>query len=1013
MSEVRIRLRDADANVPVEFTEDNRAYFSLPDNFRYRVTKVVEELNDIRKLKFDRTLGIELDLDRRNEAILKNYIITTDRKTSYKNVPVDIIAGTEIIGDVELIIEKRKSRRLIISITLDHNHWARRLQGIYLKDIELGSYTVSTPTPSNLHDKHIYSEGNGHWTPLVDYGTLELSGENVNGALIIPNSYWRPWLFCTHILKEIFRHAEYRFESPFFDSNLGKRLIVYLLKSNFGQDDAYLYNFSGKYRNTLGVSRLLKNQILIVNFPEQQINQKGNWQVAPIATNIHSYIGNGEVDVVCKIKIRANKLGNDKHVKLRIVGRTIKSEIAKDIIYDEKEITRQSTSEYDEIELQAEGITLFDTMKLQVEIDSNDPTANIQFGDISELDIICNRAYFQSGETYQINSIINEEILAIDWIKEMSEKLQLKTETNIARGLIEAYIPYTIETKGEVIVGYMKESKQVDLTERVLPETDNIDYPTEGTRFTTYGFAESDDEELKNQKLDVTVFDRIIDNGESIPNNDTTSRKLEIIQATRSTLMAEWKVKRMSDPFFGLQHEYMVQLSKPLFLPVLRGEELDKYNWDCGTRILISQGTVHHGFTFSIPIFGSISTISDRKILLGNIETSLIPSAFQEPFWISAESNNVNAHVIWSDESLAYNIERFSNGFSLYSQIIKKTQHELNNEPLVEVLIDLKEDEVRHFDKRAYYIVPVDGRPKLCRLEEIRDFIYFENIPTPCVFRGVSQLGDDAGIFEPEEATCMNVAIIYGTIDDNCIKMGITGNMNAAVHSVVFYYQVDGQAQQIAGNTSTLTAEVCDIDDTTKIWAQVTFAVISGCPAVFTQELTLSPCVTDDPDIEIEFFKNENDQKAAIATVGGDIKNTYLVESAFYTMSGIRVAYTVGDVVLLTGDIEFEINFDFTDACDPVKVIKALSIDGDTNVTNPTASVELVNKFGTYTFKRIGTTPALGDFEDYVIYRTSANGSFVRWDEMTAVRPPFIECYRILLPLNQSGELYRGPLVTL
>lgn len=101
-----------------------------------------------------------------------------------------------------------------------------------LKDCDLGTFVMDS---ENIKDNWALAEYNigdpGYWFPLVDYGNFsESSGVNDTQVSTRVEDF-RPWFSPYHLLSDGFRKLGWCFESPYFESRLGRRQWRYLSHS--------------------------------------------------------------------------------------------------------------------------------------------------------------------------------------------------------------------------------------------------------------------------------------------------------------------------------------------------------------------------------------------------------------------------------------------------------------------------------------------------------------------------------------------------------------------------------------------------------------------------------------------------------------------------------------------------------------------------------------------------------------------------------------------------------------
>jgi len=1020
MSDVKIRLRKEPLNVANHhYSGDGSLYLDMPADFELSRTKVVEELTEADMIKFDYVLAFALPKTAKNIALLHNELTVVDQKENYDNVEIDFITGSDVDSTAEMIIDKSGGGEGIqIGIGFYKNHWAKKMKGVYWKDLtNLGQYTHTIKTTQQLHDSYIYNGTDFTWQVLADYGDFEGCGDDDNEALLVPDAAQRPLFSIPYLVDKAFCEWGWRFECPLFENDGGKRLWAYLLDPKMGRNQDLRTAHSAVARMAVDSGEeLITDSVRKYGFETIMQNVKGNLKTIP---HIHegSFIGNCEVSIKAEIKCDITELNSDHVVKFQLVRRTNEAAVEKVVILDEREISRKTPDdEIEEFELKADNVPAFDLQRIHVEYFTKDPEAKIIRKAESNISYTAQAVYLQLNEVYEVSELIGQNYKIEDTFKGLTKAFQWKFETDHGSRTVTARSPYDLIIRGDSVEGFYDVTDPIDFDEKVVPDSPLIDYPDkEGPRYIRTAWKESTDSYIKGLNLDEPLYSRLLDRGEDYLDIEPDDRENKFFEPTAHVRMAPYTelvdVNYNLPGISGSIISYDNVKSLNLIIPRMYGgsEEELVHHLDIGPRLLLAQGVIQHGFVVNAAI-----PLPHRSVKRGNETSTLIPSAYMGALWASEESNNVNSPARWSIDTLDFRSLAIGYlpqyyGFMIYEQMHKRALHEEVNEPTLDLLAHLSDEDFRSFNLRKLYKITVDGKPDLWRVTQIRDNIFGKGLTTPITFVKYSGNISACGVAVVQEGRCMNFPVVNYSIVDNRINLSISGSFNSVLNNAQFYYQELGSQTVVTiPQDTSLTSFVDNLTNEVEVWADTSFDDFQGetCDDVLTPRIVINPCITDQPEWVFESFKNEDNELVVKADIGGQINNTYVLSSVTYNPVGqSAIPYTPDvEIVDVTTDLEFYAEIDFNDACDPIPVTGLFRVDSYTSVA-PTASLEYINEFGAQRMNRIGTTPA-GDYDDFILYRLDANSRFIRWNEEENLASDYIEARRVLVPIDGVGKPY-------
>jgi hypothetical protein len=1034
---IRVALKQTPINATQYLDADGRFYLDLPVDFKYRRTKIAERLREFERLEFNRTLGFSIDATDKNIIGLKNYLNVSIIGNNYDPIPIDFVLGEQLESGVELAIS-RAGTKLECLVMLDRNHWARRIKNIRLRDIDFGSFVHESKTVQQLHDTFQYEAADvGIWQALVDYGELEGSGDKETGELIIPASYERPLISPAHLLKGIFKEVGYQFEAPILLDDVGKAAWLYIIREDFGAsvDERVPYDAVVSY-NTDGVDISVRNkQWNLLAFPNVKKDEKGLWN--PRAS---WFSGNVEINVACKLLLKVERLKDNNELEFRLVKKTRYAAQQKVVVIDEGDISSNTEDdEFEEIELKGDDIALFDSQYLAIEYRIKNVEAltgtvtdllpiellypSFQCLQDSQANFICNRTYFQEDQEYNIADIL-PDMLASDFFKEMIRLFHWELETDNITRKVYGRSTYDFYIEGRKIEGHYKEDEVSQIESIIVPDSTVTVYPEKtGKRYIRTQFKDTSDKDWEEEDKREPIFSIKIDRGESYVNTEIEKRQLKYIEPTKSIYIAPWKTQEGSLVILGESYQSAFETIKtaPLHLARIQGNTDSGHHWDVGIRLLLARGVVEQGLSFTFDFGLGQTTTSRRSISRQGGDGDLIPMAVQDGVWIG-ESNVSGGTVTFDFNNFTFSLALAIGDFAtrplgLYFSAHYRAVLEEWNEPTIETLVFLDEEEFRAVDMRGLFEVMIDGFPVQCKLDEVRDFEYFSGLSTPYILRKINRNFGGSATFAADatqDIEPVNKPRLQYSRSANCYDFTIGGNNESAVSSVAYFYILKSTPNVTTAitNQSAVTAQLCDITEIHEVYAVVTYTGIVDTTT--TGRVLIDPCVTDVPEIITTIGQEDNGDIYVMAQIGGQIQNTYSATVLSKEGSAAFVFYNLGDKISpVTEDVIFSAIVNFDDSCGAVTITATQLVDDSlVLVLSANFGIEFIEKFdGSQQISRTGGAP-IGDYDDYIIYRVSANGNWVRWNEDNNISADYIQARRILIPLGSTAQTYGSGIIT-
>ena len=1053
---VKIRIRNEDGVVAIDDTlrnDDGFVYFDTPDDFSYSMDIITEELvllDDSNSIDFNRVIGFSLEGNSKNYRIIEHYANVARITGVNTGIPVDFVVASRIDSSAQMFIEEDQAAldggEIEVYIGLRTDHWGRLLGGVKMNEIDFGTYTHNIRTTQELHDTRLYDGTNGAWQPLCWYGPAMLqAGNTEQGDLIVPASYERPHFFEAFILEKIFRHVGWRFKADIMNNDLGKRSLVYPIRPDFGQNEE-TDNHSASVAFTED-SRIITYggaDLYIVTFPEVLHNNNGNWNEfsggSPSLAR-GSFRGNCVVDVAITQNIRVHNLGQDKTLTYRLVRRTTSDPINSTVeVLEEQVISRENPVPDDPelIEFTVEGITVMDGTALRIEVISDDESCEFQYLGESQCDFVCRRLLFQEGREYEISDIVDPNLLALDVFKDSIGFWRWLLTTDFAHRTVTGQMPYDITLSSGLIKGYYDESKVVDAQPYIEPGSVRTIHPdTTEKRFIRVRFQDAVDWHITEQDGNEPLYSRLFDRGEQYLDTDEEEEQMPLCVPTQNAFLAPWIERQESTIITAFSNNvysryYDLQKSLPMYLPQLVGDEEEaELGWDLGYRRLLTFGVCRHGFLLNINFGGFQSSTTSRTILRsGQPSTNLIPTSGMNQNWISP-SNDAEGGQTFPSETFRFSWNALSIAFldfNPYDHCHKRYLEEKFDGIAAEALMNYNDLEIQNLKLSELYQILIKGKPVEVKIQEIRDWQPESGLSTIIRYEktkyGTTGLAsapqvviDTNGPDKPVDNDCNNRPETGFTRDGNCINLFVTGNNSDAIIEANWHYIVpDTFPPQIIAidPVSPVTGRVCDLDTPIDVVGVVQYeedAEGNACPNGVTPRIRINPCTPYEPEIIVSSHQNKQDQLVVVAMLGGVLPQTYTLESFEYKPLSASddqyQNYNDGDeIVDVVESLIFRAVINADDACSSAAITGEFVFKRKSK-SNPdvTANIEFIDDFDCKMFNRTGTTP-YADFDDYIIFRTSPSGQWVRWDEKSNICDPYIEARRVLVFMNTTLANY-------
>jgi hypothetical protein len=987
--------------------QDDPVYFDLPVGFSLRETKRLTELTEVQTLKFTYSLGFDMPPTKKNLDLIKTQFNPNVLDNNYAELEVEVTAGSHIISDAQLYVSKCTEDKITAELRLSVNHWARLAKSLLLRDLPYAEVTYGcalvTDVIVNQYPYQLSSNFNdpanlGIWFPYVDYSRMvrDTTTPGRNNDWLLPVCYARPWYYVTGLLQRGFCALGWGFTSPLFESEIGRKLITYIMDKGYGlsgQVYEQRRNNLNTKANTVGdavITLQYGNVIGSIWWPNITEDAVGN-----LDPNTGFYSACGQVNVRGKVTIGG--VTNSSRVELHI-GRLRPQAgfgAGQGSFSFSPLLSREFTDPSDDIEweFELENISISSEEQLGVIVERAG-TGLLLLRDESYIEFEGVRPYPSEGDAESLQNMIDGDYTFLDLLKGVAHQFNLKIKTDFSNRTVELYQPYRADMWGEDIEGYYIEETIENIDAKLNPKSKEVTLPdTEQPRFLTLKYADTTDKGIDEMELKNPLWSRVVDLGEKFTVKES---------------------KDIENPFFEptLNRSARFSNSFGIHIPTIAGE--GEYTFDVGPRIAIAFGHV-------IQELDNVNNPRLRLCTFAAAQSELIPTASMfAPVKLGVTHNDANSVAEFPLANLAYGINSEVSTIepeaTLYDIVYRRWLLEQINNLKIEYLLDISTYDYSRFDFRGVYRFSHMGRPIVARMQEIKDYRYCQKLQTPIVFIPERQLSDVCLLLPPggggdgDGANCENnPVIIVNQVSQSNYLFLIGGQNNSPISSAVFEYSTDGgTVWQLVPPVTPFTAQLSPIIVDFLVRATVNYAVVQGvaCPSILLPPKPVTPCPVFNYELICEnvtiYDPNSPNEAVGAVRVSTELplgQNVIVVSSQYRIGGGQVQNYPVSIVNNLLQGVSIAggptVQFLITLRTPPCPAI-SLSITCNV-IEPPTPAIDcdqikmdlfcVEDSPGCWVFSRSGLL--FGENDNYIKYQCSVDGvtygPWLLWDEVTPI----------------------------
>lgn len=499
----QIRVLDYPTFIPPDLINQTEGvYLDLPEDFDFRLTRQLEELTDLKKIKQDVALSFNLDFTPINNLLFQKFANTL-KVQDIEPLTIEIIKDDTRIPFEKLFVTDVDDVEEVYVITIRNGNWLSDLSELRLCDIELGTFDYSLTNVlaswGNTSDLVIF--------PPIDYGPT-----------LIPDNYTlkdlRPMFNVGKLLKAAFCEIGWTFNCPYYEGQRGSRLY-----NTASPDKWYSYeNKDGTAFNELEVIPDFELENItniefnvITDLESRWIESNGIWGY-DIEDTFEGETLKIDIDFVVDLHPPTDPADDALFFSLQVSSgfNFYLFHFAQGPKFGEpiRKIEIKRTIEIESV-VRPSLISFFGSYK-----DTNT-------GTIGTCKMKSGNAYFRNDppylvedDTFEIKNLLDCELTALDILKSASHYINGKFDTNHAKRTVTLYPPYDTNDSVESFQGFFhRDGSHNEITDKVVAKSRKKKIEREEVeRFVLLQFKNSSDAYLKTLNFPNSQFlSRLVD----------------------------------------------------------------------------------------------------------------------------------------------------------------------------------------------------------------------------------------------------------------------------------------------------------------------------------------------------------------------------------------------------------------------------------------------------------------------------------------------------------------------
>lgn len=787
------------------FADDGRVFLDVDDNTAFALAKELANLSGLVTVESEKEITVTLPQSAKNNFYLKHLYDPQVAKTqNYLTCRVTTGSTTHYYCKLFPIQDSHIENQVILKY---ENDWIEKLKGTKVKDIDLPTFDYTKEEiNARWAEDGIYNDGDvGFWFPVVYYGGWRVR----NRRLVVEDL--RPHLHALFLLQQMFKAIGWCFKSPFYETTFGRRLICYILKDDYSNNDEL-----NKRR------QLYARKVYPANGGIAISGRVINWDYENDADNNFDTVS-GRYEKPFEGTIRINVIfgneitlpdgvnfGNASFFIYQLHDGSPQQGSYEDIVHREEINLEPNTSHEFEVSV---NILADEYLYFSFSGSVNgEPVGVLPITTEVHLFAKSQRTFYVKGDVIDLKKEVDQEMTCYELFTGFQHLIFGIADEDYSNKTVTLYTPHDADIFGETIEGFYIDDAINLRDEQPAYTTKSVINQNNIKRYVNLGFKKSTDAYLKDKKRltdGLPFFSKIIDTGEST-NEETEDDLNPTFEGT--TLIQE--------TLFGWDFQNDRPAAYTRWFPVMADNKDNKISYNIKPRIMYAYGYAQQ----------TSSLIAFNFELAYQVQLAM---AWQE-------RGNINiGNIIFPDEKLVYGDDEFDLWKMAYAKFYLQYKQRL----VLDVLAYFNHNQYELTLLKNKYIVEHKGHSITGRMLRINDWQ-----PCNALSAQVIILPDISAtavcLTEPTPNQCANSASITHTSDCDCHYFSLLGTFECNVTDIYWEYKNDDTSNEWTEiPDSDNTAQLCDLILQTYVRARVSFDC-PECPDLYVP-IFVNPCVFD------------------------------------------------------------------------------------------------------------------------------------------------------------------------
>jgi hypothetical protein len=646
---------------------------------------------DDKILQVEQPKAIELSIPNtaKNYYYLKTLFDPNTEKSNNFYFDVRVTVGSETFNHDRLFAVEKNNATISIRIEI-LNEWKQMLKDTKLSEIDLPliNFTKDDVEFRWANAKQYFDGDAGYWYPLVNYGSWRLPHRRV----VVEDL--RPFLHALFLLQKMFAHIGWCFRSPFYETSFGRSLDCYLLKSEYGNDEARRrlrhVDVIKKYEWFPGTEVI---HAAITDWTQELIDEGDNFDPVQ-GIYVNPFEGSLIIIVTTSDSFGSDFVTQDDSTlefSLSVNKQEFLAGNNHTTIHTEKiSMPKQSTYRFEvEIDLLADEFCF-----LSIGETNQRTTWDIDFSIELQTKIV--RTFHTKGDVIDMKKEVIEDLTCWDVFEGLQHIMYGIIDEDFVAKTVNLLTPFDATIFGEDITGYFNGTLVDLMSKQPSNTTRSIMGEVSRLRYSLLAFAESTDELGKNKKRPdgTDYFSKTVDHGAFYKNGINDGDRNPLFEHT----LLEWS---------SLYGFYLV-LAEPIpflpYLPFMTDNDERKISYDIKPRILYNAG------------FGTIPNPGLSHYRFEDTFIDEVAFAFNGSGQLSNDVLKLNGAAI--EERLVYGEEEGD----LWSMVYGKFFLQIRGLIKMDLIAQLTHAQYFALDIKNLFQIEYDGHPITGRILQINDF---------------------------------------------------------------------------------------------------------------------------------------------------------------------------------------------------------------------------------------------------------------------------------------------------